>query len=124
MSCSCTDGMTEPASGGNIVLTKNEIHKIYAGKVLEFHFHGAQFKYRRITFFVSNRKKVVLQTSKLAKIGSMVGEVCPIVIEPEHFKILRETDQLIGRIIPCDPPFEIFILSTRAWKKIREKLDV
>jgi len=121
MSCSCTFGMTEPAKGGTIILTNNELHKIRAGKVLEYHFHGGQFKYKRITFFVSNREKVVKKKSKLAKLGYTLGEVCPLVIEKEHMQQLCGTTGVIGRMIPCDPPFEIIIASSRAWKKLRDK---
>lgn len=116
MSCECTSN-DRFSKGGTIVLTKNDINKIRNNKVLDFHFHGLQFQYRRITFFVSNKKNVVEKDSKLGINAGTIGEVCPIIVDEEQMSVLKKGERCLERILPCVPPFQIIVCTSSQWHK-------
>ncbi len=104
--------------GGTIVLTKNDINRIRNYEVLEYHFHGLQFHHGRITFFISNSKSVVTQDSNLGKNAMLDGEVCPIIVDEEQMKILKNGDRILSRTLPCVPPFKIDVCTSKQWHDI------
>ncbi len=110
MTCTCPKN-PKIATGGNIVLSKNEIYKLRTGKVLDYHFHGSQFFGNRIIFFLSDEKNKVTEKSRHVKNAQNYGEVCPIVLTKNQIKALTENSNMITFKIPFSDPFEVTVLT-------------
>lgn len=117
MSCDNHPGAMEFAKGGTIILTKNDLFKIRNGEVLQFSFHGLQFGHKTITFLVSNRKNISKQTDELTKSVMLESEVCPIVIDEDEMKILKEGENMITSVLPSVPKFNIVVCTSEQWNK-------
>ena len=121
MSCDTYPEALEFGKGGKIILTKQDRFKIRNGHILQFVFHALQFKNSTMTFIVANSKHMPTVDSKYVEDLMKIGDTCPIEIGDREITILN-TDQILSRNLPCNPPFEIIVCTSQQWhKKSMEK---
>ena len=122
MSCNYPEALAF-GKGGKIILTKNDVFKIRNGHILQFVFHALQFKKSTITFLVANSKHMPNVDSKYVDELMKIGDTCPIPINEKELAILK-TDQMLERKLPCNPVFEILVLTSKQWhNKAMEQYD-
>ena len=116
------EDVVPPAVGGTIKISTEDIKQLKKGKILQYHFHGTQFNYGKITFLVGYNKTDISKDSKLSKKLMKESDVCPLRIEIAQMNLLESGKKVISRRIPSNPPFDIFICTEEQYKKAEDKI--